>query len=253
MSDDAHQKPKKKHKRHLTGKGPGYRNDIPWESIRALYIEGEVKDHVGGVTERVWPTMDDLAVRFNVTQSAIDRHSMRGGWKLQREEHKRKLAQESQAKTEAFVQSAADVWSKTALRALNLVDRSFREIEYAQTFFESGAATTRKASPKKGSRPSGGDDDAQHGDGTQPIPPAMRDPMPARDQAYIAQTIARNVETVKAVIFGTVPTSTSPATAPQHGASVPDAVSKNPRVADAMKRFIDAAASGNKAPPPSGS
>ncbi len=252
MSDEPRAKPKKKDSRHRTGRGPGRRTDIPWELIRSIYIEGEIQERAGGVVERAWPSQDELSVRFNVTRAAIVHHAQRNGWTLQREEHRRKAADVAQARTEASIQNSAALWGQTAARVLKQIDRSLTEIEYAYRYAESLVPTPRGRSPK-GGRPSGGDA-ASQGDGHEDGPPAaplMREPMSARDQSYLTQARARDLETLKALLFGTTPTATTP-TAAQPSGGVPAEIAKNPRVNDALRDFLDTAASRNKALPPAG-
>ncbi len=245
--------------RSRKGKGKGRRGSIPWLAIEDLYIHGEVIPTPAGTSERVWPSAEDIAARFEVDRVTVQSHARAEEWVQRRENFRADIRKAAETRAADFVHRAGDLWNEVAQKAWAVSTSALDECRYALEFHRSGAATLAAASTAGGggrgrNRPGGGDSDAQGdgGDGA-PVDPskpsAPRLPMPARDQKDIAAAMKTNLDNMRGLLFGQQPPATAPTSA-GGGASggIPSIVS-DPRVSSVLTSFLTAATTANKAPP----
>lgn len=252
MADDPTKKPKRKRKPFkATGRGKGRRGDIPWVAIEDLYVHGEMIPTPAGTTERVWPSAEDIAARFEVDRTTIHNHCRKQGWVGAREAFRRSLHEAASKRAADFVGRASDLWGEQAQRAWDITTRSLDEARYALDYYQTGAAAIAEASAKRSkNRPGGGDADAQ-GDGDDvPMKQALkRAPMPMRDLKDHATAVKTTLETMRGLIFGQQPSATAPTSAGT--TSAPSPITTDPRVRAVTENFLRTAAASNKAPAPS--
>lgn len=256
-------KPRKEYKAYKpTGRGKGRRSDIAWDTIEGLYVRGEMVPNAAGNPEHLFPTIEQLAARFQVDPASIHKHSRKGEWPGQREEFRRKLREEIDRKSADFIAKAGDLWSPQVEKAFAVAALGIEECRYALDFHRSGAATlaaasTARAGARGRNRPGGGDSDAQgDGDGGAPADPSKpvtpRLPMPARDLKDTAAALKTNLDTLRGLIFGQQPPATAPTSTGTAAGGEAAPAPIDPRAAEVLVAFLGAAADRNKAPPTDG-
>lgn len=61
------------------------RRILPWDELRAGYVEGTAVDPDGDPTKRSWPSLDDVARLFGVNPTTVRKMSAKEHWADQRE------------------------------------------------------------------------------------------------------------------------------------------------------------------------
>lgn len=244
----------------LTAHGKGRRYDVPWDEIERLFVQGEMRAGATRETERVWPSCEDLAARFEMGRSTVIHRSHTDGWMARREEFRRLMRQRMDEAQASTIAKSADMWSPQAEKAWNLNVGLLDEVKFALDFHRSGrAAALRSKSVTQWKRPSGGDTAAQLGmdaasgePGAEEADPSKREPVPPRDLKDLAATVKTAQENLRALLVGT----TAPGTIPQSvgGAGSPGAASPpglpvgDPRCAALVDAFVKHIGAGSRTP-----
>lgn len=245
--------------RSRKGKGKGRRGSIPWLAIEDLYIHGEVIPTPAGTSERVWPSAEDIAARFEVDRVTVQTHARAEEWVQRRENFRAEIRKAAETRAADFVHRAGDLWNEVAQKAWAISTSALDECRYAVEYHRSGAASLAAASAAgKGgrgrNRPGGGDSDAQ-GDGEEggPVDPskpaAPRLPMPARDQKDLAAAVKTNLDNLRGLLFGQQPPATAPTSAGGGASGAVPSIVDDQRVSSVLTSFLTAATSANKTPP----
>lgn len=230
-----------------TGRGRGNRA-IPWEEIERIYVQGELPSVATKNTERVWPSLTDLAHRFRVTPRTMRDHATRHQWTHKRDAWKRDLIAEVSAQSQRYVQSAAEVLGDVGARIVKNIGKALDEIDHAFEYWK-----TAPPPPPKGLVGLIKSAVVPEGDAEVPATPKRpRPPMPGRDLAYYMSAQKAAYDTLRA-IYGVSPSQASPGSgghnqyteSPMTSAPVP----AEPVIpAEVMFAVVDTIAERNKAP-----
>jgi hypothetical protein len=71
---------------------PTRRGRHDWEAIRAAYTEGMPKDDADNDEDREWPTLEEVAERFDIRADQVRRRAGKESWSLQRVAVQRRIA-----------------------------------------------------------------------------------------------------------------------------------------------------------------
>ncbi len=111
------------------------RKDIPWEELERLYVQGEIPPNATKVTERVWPSLADLAPRFKLPHPTLAARAKRDGWTVKREEWKRTLRTEVDAQTARYIENASEILGTQAAQVVLNTTLLLQEIEYTARYY----------------------------------------------------------------------------------------------------------------------
>ena len=94
---------------------------VDWKAVSREYIEGFVVD---GVLK--YPTVRDLAAKYNLNVSTVGRHCSKEEWNIQRERFANKVVDDcKQKKAEAL----SDEMAKYDLQCLSISHNGIRQVE----------------------------------------------------------------------------------------------------------------------------
>lgn len=96
---------------------------IPWDIVKRQYVQGVEKDG-----KRVYPTMRDLADKYECNVSTVGRHAKAEDWAVQREIFANKLQTECKRKT---IEVLSDAGSDFDLKAFRIAQAGLKRIQDA--------------------------------------------------------------------------------------------------------------------------
>lgn len=67
---------------------------VPWDAVRASYVEGTAHDPDGDPNTRTWPTLAEVAALHGIGLRSVTRRSSTEGWPAKRDEYQREVDEE---------------------------------------------------------------------------------------------------------------------------------------------------------------
>lgn len=107
---------------------PSKDDPIDWLAIEQLYVQGEDKPQPDGSVQHVFPSYADLAARFGLASSSVDRRSRAEGWPAKRDAFQATVRQETQRKAVERLSTRLATFNEEAFETALL---GVRESRYA--------------------------------------------------------------------------------------------------------------------------
>jgi hypothetical protein len=125
-------------------------NRIDWPAIEAAFVQGDVAEEAHeGPTERAYPTLADVAMRFGVSLRSAAGRSTRHGWVRKREEFQERFALELHRRRIRRMLKEADRIDAAALTGaklgINVVLRRFQALQVEGGMSASESETLSRA------------------------------------------------------------------------------------------------------------
>jgi hypothetical protein len=176
------------------------RKDIPWEEVERLYVQGEIPPNATKVTERVWPSLADLAPRFKLPHPTLAARAKRDGWTVKREAWKRTLRTEVDAQSARYIENASEILGTQAAQVVLNTTLLLQEIEYtARCYRELLPASPDKSLFADVSEPLVPTEPAAP-DPAAPKAPKPRRPIPSRTVQELSNAQRTLYETLRLVL-----------------------------------------------------
>jgi hypothetical protein len=229
------------------------RRDTPWEELERLYVQGEIPPDATKVTERSWPSTQDLATRFKVLHRTVRDRALRHQWSSKREAWKHTLRDDVARQSQAYVQNAAEVLGNAGAQVVANTTLLLAEIEYTVRFYRELLPASPDKSPfadvSEPLVPT--EPEAPPDPSAPPKIPKPRRPVPSRTVLELSNAQRTLYDTLRA-IYGVAPSQALPGSGGHNreespvSTSVPATEPSLP--AEVMFAVVDTIAERNKAP-----